>query len=982
MRCNHCGFENRQDLRYCEECGELLPQSQDSKAREGLFPGSSQTCPDCGFINREGIKYCESCGNLLIPKIEAFPQKRISSGITCKVCNTINRPGIFYCEQCGAPIESFEKEISKTKQRKPAFAFAIVGILVLIIFGFRLWQLIPVLFKPPTIYSYTTEAQFRSEVNNPTQPALVYENTPEANKAEIQAPKAQIPPESTKKASQPLTPSKTPQPSKSTPIPTVIFEEETDDTLPPATTQGNELKFERQYSFIGGGGEEVPDSDRDGLSDYLELDLANMFYPYLIFSRFETQDTTNTLFRLFQASPISKFNTKGLPNFQSNGYYGPEGVLLTFAMVYAKDDGTIFQFPDTIETWIKDIEYEHDGDVEVMRMVVVEVPGKPNYWQPVMILIKRHHDPAKSYYPYQFDWSGGHPWVWVSAQKHAMYRSSTECDNYHVKGIIYFEKCDNLALSIQDDVPENSPFVINSDGTITAGNITARPGFNVGERHAPNYYRFPENNQNLYRNQWVWSGSSESIKNGFDESDQFCGIYQGPAAAEYECSGGIHEKWWPLEDYTAQVEMASKISSYAQNQYNAWYGSRYQVKFYTGDLKNAGTDFYIDLTLKGSKRTDQFFYGDLINQYAPAFVPGEFERYSQDIFDLGHYDLGSITGIKLHTYYHLSSLDKSEWFLDRVEVLDKSTNQTYVFSCTCWVDLTSHHDNDAGQTTVGPDLDLQSNLPMLAREGWYQIGSGVDSFNAKGKEIIAVDPTTKDLFRYNGTTFSWTRIGSPARSIAINDKGEVFAIAPDGNSIWKWNGAPDSWTQIGGYSAGLYAGGNELFSVEPGTGAIFHYDFTPFWWTKIGEFNAKYAVSYLGELFAVNNLGVWFWDGSIERGTPMQWSNISASEGEIYAGGAMLFITDPSSGDIYLLDNENWPFARTKIGGPARTFTVNSTGLLFATSLQDGSVWMWNGSPDNWSQISSVALRNLAGGNYQICGINPDDQGIWCYDTQ
>ena len=24
-----------------------------------------------------------------------------------------------------------------------------------------------------------------------------------------------------------------------------------------------------------------------------------------------------------------------------------------------------FSFPDTIETWIKDIEYEHDGDVEV-----------------------------------------------------------------------------------------------------------------------------------------------------------------------------------------------------------------------------------------------------------------------------------------------------------------------------------------------------------------------------------------------------------------------------------------------------------------------------------------------------------------------------------------------------------------------------------------------------------------------------------------
>ncbi len=979
MRCNHCGFENRQDVRYCEECGELLPQSQDSKARDGLFPGSSQTCPDCGTINREGIKYCESCGHLLIPKIESFPQQRISSGIPCKVCNTINRPGVNNCEQCGAPIGSSDKEISKTKQRKPAFAFAIAGILVLIIFGFRLWRLIPVLFKPPTIYSYTTEAQFRSEANNPTQPALVNDNSPETNKAEIQAPKAQIPPESTKKASQPLTPSKTAQPSKSTPIPTVIFEEEADDTIPPATIQGSNLTFERQYSFQGGGGE-VPDDDRDGLSDLLELDLVNMFYPYLIFSSWETQDTANTMMRLFQASPISKFNTQGLPNFQNNGYYGPEGVLLTFAMVYDRDGGTVIPIPDTFETWIKEIEFEHDGDVEVLRMVVVEVPGKPNYWQPVMILIKRHHDPAEYYYPYEFTWSGGHPWVWVSARKHAMYSSYEACDNYNIAGILYFEYCDNVSLSIQDYQPENAAYVLNSNGSVTAGNITASPGFNVGERHAPNYYRFPENNKDLYRNQWVWSGSSESIKNGFDESKQFCGIYQGPAAAESGCSGGIHEKWWPLEDYAAQVELASKISSYAQNQYKAWYGSRYQVTFFTGNVKNAGTDFYIDLTLKGSKQTDQFFFGDLINQYAPAFVPGEFERNTQDIFNIGHYDLGNITGIKLHTYYHLSSLDKSEWFLDRVEVLDKSTNQTYIFSCTCWVDLTSHHDNDAGQTTVGPELDLQSNLPLLASEGWYQIGSGVDSFNAKGKEIIAVDPTTKDLYRYNGTPFSWTRIGSPAKSVAINDKGEVFAIAPDGNSIWKWNGSPDSWTQIGGYSAGLFAGGNELFSVEPGTGALWHYDFSPNWWTKIGELNANYAVSYLGELFAINQNGVWFWEGSIERGTPIRWSLISgASDGNIYAGGANLFVSDRSSGDIFYYLNS--PYDWIKIGGPSSSFTVNSTGQLFSSSQNNGT-WMWNGSQYDWTQISSIALRNLVGGNYQICGINPADDGIWCFDTQ
>ena len=49
MLCSHCGFENREGVRFCEECGGKL----------------EQTCPACGTVVPPGRKFCGGCGQRL-----------------------------------------------------------------------------------------------------------------------------------------------------------------------------------------------------------------------------------------------------------------------------------------------------------------------------------------------------------------------------------------------------------------------------------------------------------------------------------------------------------------------------------------------------------------------------------------------------------------------------------------------------------------------------------------------------------------------------------------------------------------------------------------------------------------------------------------------------------------------------------------------------------------------------------------------------
>ncbi len=87
MRCSNCNHENREGIKFCEECGTELPKL------------TQQTCPECGHANRKGIKFCEECGAVLAAK-----KPKAKKSHFCPQCGHENRAGVNFCEECGASL--------------------------------------------------------------------------------------------------------------------------------------------------------------------------------------------------------------------------------------------------------------------------------------------------------------------------------------------------------------------------------------------------------------------------------------------------------------------------------------------------------------------------------------------------------------------------------------------------------------------------------------------------------------------------------------------------------------------------------------------------------------------------------------------------------------------------------------------------------------------------------------------------------------
>ncbi len=963
MKCSNCGTENRQGVRFCEECGLVLNEMPTAMQSEN-------TCPTCGHANRSGIRFCEECGANL--GASAKDRGKFDGSIVCPTCKCVNRPGIQFCEECGNPLNATHIPESHLQNLLKIIITVggIVGGFLLICFAIGIFTLGPrAMDQPVTSYSPPAVAQ---NTNPPSSGATESIVEPSQTEPSVEQP-------SNNGNESPADAGQTPEEGNESP------EVPTTEPLPPAPSEGKDNIFDRVFTFLGGGGGDPPDSDQDGLSDFLELDLANMYYPYLVYSAdYETQKPEQILMRLYQVTPVSKFNTKARSNFNANGYYGPEAVLITFVMLYPRDDGIVMvDIPESVERdllkyvsldQLHDIEFEHDGDTEVFRILLMEVPGKPGWWQPLMLLINRHHDPAQLYYPNEFSWDGSHPRIYVSASKHAMYSSYEACDDYGIGwGLIDFEFCGTggWAVNGKQDLVAAWPFGLNPDESKLDGINVAELGFNVGERDHPTYYRIPDNSFGLYENEFVWAGSPESKAYGIEAADYFCGGAGGQAAGtDMECGGGLESKWWPRTN-TSQSKLADEISSIASNQFTAWYGSKYQIQIYTGDDKNAGTDVYIDIELQGDRFSE--LYPDLTDHYALSYVPGEFERGSQDIFDVGHYDLGELIGLKIGLYWPVSPPKSSEWFLDKIIVTEKDTNRQWTFSCTCWMDTSSHYDNEAGSGTVGPYLKLQPYRPPVpVANSWTQIRSQTRAVYIGGDEMFATDLLTEDLYHYDKAPFYWTRIGGSASAFAANNNGELFAIASDGNSIWQWGGSPDNWVQIGGAAKMIFAGGKELYSTSPDTGDIYRYNHSAFDWTYVGNAGRWFVVNNKGELFKISSDGesTWAWNGT-------SWRQIGGAAQTIYAGGSELFITSPQTGEIFRWEGADYNW--TKIGRAGLTFTVNGSGQLFAIFPDENGVWLWTGIQNEWTKMGDSAADIFSGGNSGVCATNPDTMDLWCY---
>ncbi|XP_013416715.1 lipoxygenase homology domain-containing protein 1 isoform X2 [Lingula anatina] len=152
---------------------------------------------------------------------------------------------------------------------------------------------------------------------------------------------------------------------------------------------------------------------------------------------------------------------------------------------------------------------------------------------------------------------------------------------------------------------------------------------------------------------------------------------------------------------------------------------KYIVNVYTGDVRGAGTDANVFITIfgdKGDSGERKLLHSETNRD--------KFERKQVDKFILEIVDLGKVFKMKIR---HDNANLMADWYLDKVEVIDQDENETYTFHCERW--LAKGKDDGKLERSLyvkGYDGDM-SSMATMSRFG--SIGS-LDS-------VKSTDPFSK-----------------------------------------------------------------------------------------------------------------------------------------------------------------------------------------------------------------------------------------------
>lgn len=103
---------------------------------------------------------------------------------------------------------------------------------------------------------------------------------------------------------------------------------------------------------------------------------------------------------------------------------------------------------------------------------------------------------------------------------------------------------------------------------------------------------------------------------------------------------------------------------------------KYEIIVITGDVKDAGTDANVHITLYGVN-------GDSGRQHLRKKFRNLYERGRSDRFILEILDLGELLRVKVE---HDNSGSNCGWYLECVEVTNTANSVTTIFQCGKWLD--------------------------------------------------------------------------------------------------------------------------------------------------------------------------------------------------------------------------------------------------------------------------------------------------------
>ena len=232
---------------------------------------------------------------------------------------------------------------------------------------------------------------------------------------------------------------------------------------------------------------------------------------------------------------------------------------------------------------------------------------------------------------------------------------------------------------------------------------------------------------------------------------------------------------------------------------------------------------------------------------------------------------------------------------------------------------------------------------------WTKIGGPATNLYASDFGLYATEPNTGRLLGYNGMPFKWEHLGGPGASFAANSLG-LYGISPDKQAVYKWRSGT-SWTKIGGPATNLYGGRGILVATRPPNGDLFYFRGADKW-ERIGEPGASFVVTTDIAPFVYgltpDKQGVWRWDNS---GT--SWTKIGGPAANLYGGG-WLVATSPNTGNVYRFSGK--PFEWKYIGGPGASFVVahSTSQTVYGLSPDKQGVYQHTGGT-SWTKIGGAA---------------------------
>uniref|UniRef100_A0A8C3PVS5 Lipoxygenase homology domains 1 n=1 Tax=Chrysolophus pictus TaxID=9089 RepID=A0A8C3PVS5_CHRPC len=206
--------------------------------------------------------------------------------------------------------------------------------------------------------------------------------------------------------------------------------------------------------------------------------------------------------------------------------------------------------------------------------------------------------------------------------------------------------------------------------------------------------------------------------------------------AKSEDDGEIIRELVPSDIFTEKLMKDGTLKQIEEEVEDPLEVHTYKISVFTGDIYGAGTDANVFLNI----------YGDLGDTGERKLSKSEtnfnkFERGQEDTFTIQAVDLGILYKIKIR---HDNSMFSPDWFLEKVEILDETTEESFVFLCERWLSK-KKEDKKIERTLYEPDMQKDSFCSSASDRRWESCSGFVSVLSVKKAQRITVSQQNSTL---------------------------------------------------------------------------------------------------------------------------------------------------------------------------------------------------------------------------------------------